>query len=187
MTENVTDLKARLRASALSHRSSALAKETAGAFGKMLLALCEQVDARRVGVYLSFGSEPATDIFVMQAKAAGLFLAAPRIGSESSMEFLNLEGPLESTALGFLQPMGEAVDHNELDLIIAPALSVDQQGIRLGRGGGFFDRYLADFSGSVAAVVYDTEFVSDLPDEPHDRAVDFAVTQSRILKLHSTR
>jgi 5-formyltetrahydrofolate cyclo-ligase len=99
------------------------------------------------------------------------------------MEFALLQGPTESTALGFLQPIGEIVEPGELDLIIAPALCLDEKGNRLGRGGGFFDRYLAEFSGSVAAVVYDHELLEAIPHEAHDKAVHYAVTQSRIQSL----
>jgi 5-formyltetrahydrofolate cyclo-ligase len=183
MTENVADLKARLRTNALSNRSATLASETAEQFGKLLMELCSLVGARTIGVYLSFGSEPATDLFILKAKTAGLVLAAPRTGPESSMEFGLLEGPTASSALGFLQPVGDVVEPQEIDLIIAPALSVDESGTRLGRGGGFFDRYLEDFQGPVAAVVYDNEFVSAVPVEPHDRPVSFVVTEARIQAL----
>jgi 5-formyltetrahydrofolate cyclo-ligase len=178
MTENVSEAKARLRTKVLTDRSLALAAETAELFGKQLLKLCGQLGARTVGVYLSFGSEPAVG-----AKAAGMSLAAPRTGPESTMEFALLQGPTESTALGFLQPIGEIVEPGELDLIIAPALCLDEKGNRLGRGGGFFDRYLAEFSGSVAAVVYDHELLEAIPHEAHDKAVHYAVTQSRIQSL----
>jgi len=99
------------------------------------------------------------------------------------MEFGLLEGPTSESALGFLQPVGDVVEPQEIDLIIAPALSVDQAGVRLGRGGGFFDRYLEDFNGPVAAVVFEHEFVSELPAEPHDASVGFVVTESEFLEL----
>jgi 5-formyltetrahydrofolate cyclo-ligase len=187
MNENVTDLKARLRTNSLSNRSLKLANESADQFGKLLIELCRQVGARTVGVYISFGSEPATDVFILKAKSAGLVLAAPRTGPESSMEFGLLEGPTSSNSLGFLQPVGDVVEPEEIDLIIAPALSVAKTGARLGRGGGFFDRYLEDFSGPVAGVVYDHEVVSALPVEPHDANVNYVVTESEILALPLTR
>jgi 5-formyltetrahydrofolate cyclo-ligase len=183
MTSNVADAKAQLRNKALSARSSELAERTTEQFGKKLLELCQQLGAKNVGVYLSFGSEPATDVFIMKAKAAGIHLSAPRTGPESSMEFALLEGPTEASALGFLQPVGEVVEPDQLDLIIAPALSVDKLGTRLGRGGGFFDRYLENYPGPVAAVVFEHELAESLPVETHDKPVSFAVTESRISEL----
>jgi 5-formyltetrahydrofolate cyclo-ligase len=103
------------------------------------------------------------------------------------MDFARLEGTTESSELGFMQPIGEVIEPDELDLIIAPALSVDAFGNRLGRGGGFFDRYLDNFEGPVAAVVYEHEFVPELPSESHDRPVQYAVNPTGILVLSPER
>jgi len=187
MTEIVSDAKAQLRTAVLTNRSIKLALDTASQIGSQLLNLCSQLDAKSVGVYLSFGSEPATDAFVVAAKGAGIALSAPRTGPDSSMEFARLEGPTESSELGFLQPIGEIVEPNDLDLIIAPALSIDNFGNRLGRGGGFFDRYVEQFDGPVAAVVYEHELVPILPTEAHDKPVHFGVTPSKIQALQPTR
>jgi len=187
MTENVSEAKSSLRTQVLTKRSAVLASDTANAIGSQLLKLCEQLGARNVGVYLSFGSEPVTDVFVIGAKSAGITLFAPRTGAESSMEFARLEGATESNKLGFLQPVGEKIEADELDLIIAPAISVDAFGNRLGRGGGFFDRYLDNFEGPVAAVVYEHELVPELPSQSHDRPVQYAVTPTGILSLSPKR
>jgi 5-formyltetrahydrofolate cyclo-ligase len=187
MTENVSEAKSRLRTQVLTMRTQALAASTASEIGSQLLVLCSQLGARSVGIYLSFGSEPVTDVFVIGAKAAGITLFAPRTGPESSMEFARLEGATESSELGFLQPIGEVIEPEQLDLIIAPALSVDAFGNRLGRGGGFFDRYLEKFEGPVAAVVYEHELVPELPHEVHDRPVQYAITPTGILALSPKR
>lgn len=187
MTEIVSEAKAKLRTQVLTNRSAGLASDTANQIGAQLIKLCRQLGSKSVGIYLSFGSEPVTDAFVVAAKAAGIRLAAPRTGPDSSMEFARLEGPRETSELGFLQPIGEIVEPDELDLIIAPALSLDTFGNRLGRGGGFFDRYLEQFDGPVAAVVFEHELVPSLPSESHDRPVQYAVTPSRIQALAPKR
>jgi 5-formyltetrahydrofolate cyclo-ligase len=187
MTENVSEAKSRLRTQVLTNRSQAIASSTAIEIGSRLLSLCEQLGATNVGIYLSFGSEPATDVFVIGAKAAGITLFAPRTGPKSTMDFARLEDATESNKLGFLQPIGEVIESDRLDLIIAPALSVDVFGNRLGRGGGFFDRYLEKFEGPVAAVVYEHELVPELPSQSHDRPVQYAVTSSGIQALSPKR
>jgi 5-formyltetrahydrofolate cyclo-ligase len=187
MTENVSEAKSRLRTQVLTNRSQGLASNTASEIGSQLLVLCSKLGARSVGIYLSFGSEPVTDVFVIGAKAAGITLFAPRTGPESTMEFAALEGATESSELGFLQPIGEVIEPEQLDLIIAPALSVDAFGNRLGRGGGFFDRYLEKFEGPVAAVVYEHELVPELPNEVQDRPVQYAITPTGILALSPKR
>lgn len=187
MTEFVSEAKSRIRTAVLAKRSQTLATGTASGISNQLMILCGQLGAKSVGIYLSFGSEPKTDLFIMAAKAAGISLYAPRTGASSTMEFARLEGPTESSDHGFLQPVGQVIEPDQLDLIIAPALSVDGFGNRLGRGGGFFDRYLENFEGMVAAVVYENELVSELPSESHDRPVHFAATPIGIRALNSKR
>jgi len=65
-----------------------------------------------------------------------------------------------------------------------PALAVDRSGHRLGRGGGFYDRWLPSTpGGSVLAVVFDEEVIEHVPREPHDRTVDAALTPSGVVPL----
>jgi 5-formyltetrahydrofolate cyclo-ligase len=64
--------------------------------------------------------------------------------------------------------------------VIAPALAVSSTGMRLGRGGGSYDRVLARVAPNILTIapVYDTELVASLPAEPHDRPVRAAITPS---------
>lgn len=64
----------------------------------------------------------------------------------------------------------------DASLVIAPALAVDQHGVRLGRGGGHYDVALTYVSGPVVALLYDAEFVETVPCEPHDQRVSAVVT-----------
>lgn len=65
-------------------------------------------------------------------------------------------------------------------LVIVPAVAVDRRGIRLGRGGGSYDRALARVGAAtlVVALLHDGELVDAVPAEPHDRPVDAVVTPS---------
>jgi 5-formyltetrahydrofolate cyclo-ligase len=73
------------------------------------------------------------------------------------------------------------------DLIVVPALAVSSStGVRLGRGGGSYDRVLDRVDPGIltVAAVYDTELVESVPAEPHDRPVRAVVTPSRgLLRL----
>ncbi len=66
-------------------------------------------------------------------------------------------------------------------LVLVPALAVDRRGVRMGRGGGSYDRVLARLAAPgrrplVVALLHDGEIVDEVPAEPHDRAVDAALT-----------
>lgn len=68
----------------------------------------------------------------------------------------------------------------ELDAIIVPALAIDNQGLRLGKGAGFYDRALEEIAGSsipLIGVIYSFEMVPDVPAEKHDLPVTTIVTE----------
>ena len=68
-------------------------------------------------------------------------------------------------------------------LFLVPALACDRFGVRLGRGGGYYDRMLEVSVRGAAAVVYDRQFYGDaLPSEAHDRKVDWVVTEKRLVE-----
>jgi 5-formyltetrahydrofolate cyclo-ligase len=71
-----------------------------------------------------------------------------------------------------------------LDAAIVPGVAFDRRGHRLGYGGGHFDRLLARLRPAAVAVgvAFDTQLVEEIPTEPWDRAVDFVVTESGLLR-----
>ena len=142
---------------------------------------------KRIGCYLSFGSEPATDSFLELAKAEGIEIACPRIDSNGQMVMAVLESGTTASELGFREPTGKVVEPTELDLIIVPALAIDFEGQRLGRGAGYFDRYLQRYTGPTVGLVYDAEFLPEVPSEAHDAPVSQVVTQSRTVKIPFAR
>ena len=92
-------------------------------------------------------------------------------------------GELERGRFGLSQPSGPRLGPTaiaEADAIVVPALAVDRFGIRLGRGGGYYDRALvhARPDAVLVTVVFDDERIDELPREPHDRPVTAVVTPS---------
>lgn len=77
----------------------------------------------------------------------------------------------------------------EADLVFVPALAVDADGTRLGRGGGWYDRALARRASHarVVAVCWPWECVDRLPREPHDAPVDAALTPARVMPTGTWR
>ena len=120
-------------------------------------------------------SEP--DVTEFNIWAAGrLNLLLPRV-SGHALEFA--AGELGEGAFGIVEPKGTGVPIAEIDLMIVPALAADMAGNRLGKGKGFYDRALTNFSGLCIAVVFDSELIENLPSEPHDQRVQIIVTPLR--------
>lgn len=92
-------------------------------------------------------------------------------------------GDVRPGRYGLFEPVGPSSGRAGIraaDAIVVPALAVDRSGVRLGRGGGYYDRTLVDARpGAVlVAVVFDDERVDELPCELHDRPVTAVVTPS---------
>jgi 5-formyltetrahydrofolate cyclo-ligase len=66
----------------------------------------------------------------------------------------------------------------EIELTLAPGLAFDRRGWRLGYGGGYFDRFLKDYSGISAGITFDALLFDSLPHSPLDVAVQWLVTES---------
>ncbi len=70
----------------------------------------------------------------------------------------------------------------EIDFAVIPCMACDIRGHRLGRGGGFYDRYLAGRSFTKAALCRDIVLRDQIPTEYHDVALDFVVTESKLIE-----
>jgi 5-formyltetrahydrofolate cyclo-ligase len=84
---------------------------------------------------------------------------------------------------GLRQPSGtDEVDIGDIDLVIVPALAFDEQCNRLGRGGGFYDRFLCieQLRAVTMGVCFTEQIVPKLPIDPNDRPVDLVVTDQQI-------
>jgi 5-formyltetrahydrofolate cyclo-ligase len=92
-------------------------------------------------------------------------------------------GRLTPGRFGLLEPLGPRLGPTAIgtaDVVVVPALAVASDGVRLGRGGGYYDRALQHVRGGavLVALVFDDELVGELPSEPHDRRVTAVVTPS---------
>jgi 5-formyltetrahydrofolate cyclo-ligase len=136
--------------------------------------------AGTVAAYYSVGTEPPSRSLVYALWKRGTYVILPLVRKEESdpedLGWASYEGP-DSMILashGLLEPAepgGKAI--TSADLVIVPALAVDRNGNRLGRGRGFYDRALARVGPliPVIALLYDDELLDAVPAGPLDRAV----------------
>lgn len=132
---------------------------------------------RTLAGYVPMGSEPGGPELVelLAAHCSRLLLPVVfgaqlrwRTYGDALTESPEITGPAESSLAP--ETIGDA------DIIVVPALAVDANGTRLGRGGGYYDRALALGSGYSIALLYDEEFGPAVPREEHDRAVAAVIT-----------
>jgi len=136
-----------------------------------------------VCAHLPVGLEPWSPAGVEALREAGHEVLLPVVADRRGpLDWARYEGPDELVAGPFdlREPGGtrlgpEAV--RRAGLVLLPALAADRSGVRLGQGGGFYDRTLPLVDGSVQLVVVldEGELVDALPAEPHDRRVTAAL------------
>ena len=157
-----------------------------------LLASAQQVlpDVYRVALYVSMGPEPQTGALIDWLLATQREVLLPILYADNDLGWGIAPGAADLVPgrLGLSEPpidLGpDAI--GTADLIICPAVAVAHDGVRLGRGGGSYDRALARARPGtpIWAAVYDTEIVDTLPCDAHDRPVDAALTPHQLIPLH---
>ncbi len=105
----------------------------------------------------------------------------PRVKGDT-MDFYEINDPdkdFEKGTYGIPEPKSgmRKIYPSDIDLMIVPAVAYNEEGMRLGQGGGYYDRFLnaCDKAGKVpftVGVCYDFQMYSALPVEKHDRPVD---------------
>jgi len=144
-------------------------------------------DTETIGVYLSLGKEWDTRNIVEQALLEGKNVAVPMtIPDSKELIFYQITDPSQTIQgnFGLEEPditMTEPVDKDAIDLLLVPGLVFTQNGYRVGFGGGYYDRYLADFIHTTASLVHTNQFVETFPIEPFDIPVNYLITEQGIL------
>ncbi|MGW7070962.1 5-formyltetrahydrofolate cyclo-ligase [Streptomyces sp. NPDC054855] len=171
------------------------AQKAAAVLAERALELPELSGARTVAAYVSVGSEPGTRALLDALHARGTRVLLPVLLGDNDLDWAAYEGadslaPVQHPGkMRLLEPAGRRLGPDAVvaaDVVLLPGLAVDARGMRLGRGGGSYDRVLARLgrAGADPALVvllYDTEVVAHVPQEPHDKPVHAVVTPSGVL------
>lgn len=146
--------------------------------------------AATVAAYISVGSEPGTGLLLDALVAAGKRVVLPVLLPDNDLDWAAYAGPdsIMKAVRGLYEPAGARLGVDSVrtaDVVLVPGLAVSPTGDRLGRGGGSYDRALARVPAGtpVAVVLYDDEVGLDVPTDPHDVRVGFALTSTGVRAL----
>jgi 5-formyltetrahydrofolate cyclo-ligase len=151
-----------------------------------LVAAC-----RRVAAYVPLPNEPGGASLLPALSAVVPELLLPVVLPDRDLDWARFDGSLApgGAVLGVAEPNGPRLGPDAIagvDLVLVPAVAVSPTGVRLGRGGGSYDRALARVSPGtrVVALLYEDELRAELPSDAHDRPVTAVLTPSG---LHPVR
>lgn len=175
---------------ARGRRSLLEVSEAARAIAENLLATPEVRRAATVAAYISIGTEPGTGPLLEELRALGRRVIVPVVLPDLDLDWAVYDGPdrLVRARRGLLEPAGERLGREALataDVVLTPGLAVDRTGVRLGQGGGCYDRALGrvPVGTFTCTLLYDGEVVDELPAAAHDRPVTAAVTPAGVTRL----
>ena len=139
--------------------------------------------AQHILCYWSLPDELPTHETVNSWLADGKNIYLPRVKGDD-LEIVPYHGAQsldDNNKFHIGEPVGDSVDPSCLELIIVPAVALDPQRNRLGRGKGFYDRLLSASICPTIGVVCDFQLVDEVPVEPHDRPLDCIVTSDTVI------
>lgn len=127
------------------------------------------------------GREPETERLVRELTQRDKRVGLPRMLPGHQMEVRQFDPriPMQKAAFGIWEPSEEAVllSKADIDLALVPAVCYDRRGYRLGFGGGYYDRWLKDFSGRTVGLCRRSLLQEQVPIEEHDARVDVVLTE----------
>src|SRR5581483_2320986 len=154
-----------------------------------LLASPEFKAARVIQCYLAIATEVQTTRVIQQALHLKKRVAVPITDPKKRMLSLSELADLDPETLhpgpfGILQPRPpffHPVQPSEVELWILPGIAFDEEGNRLGFGGGYYDRFLPGRRGEAIGLAFDFQVVNRLPVDENDHSVDQIITEKRTI------
>lgn len=185
----LTAEKRALRA-ALARRAEALGGEYIAEAGARMTALVLNspvyLKSRALFVYVSTAREPDTAGILAEARRSGRAAYVPKCLPGGRMKAVRIESraDLSPGFAGIPEPadgLPEAAP-GELDLIIVPCAGAARDGRRLGRGGGYYDRFLAQTRAVRFCLCFEALLSGDIPAAAHDIRMDYIATENEIIR-----
>jgi len=174
-------VRARLSKEERAERSRAIAER--------VVAIPEVMAARTVAVYSPLNTEVDPALVAFRFIARGDRIAWPRVTQDSRiLTFATCDAKeLVRGPLGALEPPLKAatVPLDEIEAVLMPGVAFSEDGLRLGRGGGYYDATLKRVPTRALRIGlgFDVQIVPSLPREPHDVPLDAVVTEARTLRF----
>ncbi|RLL44904.1 5-formyltetrahydrofolate cyclo-ligase [Oceanobacillus piezotolerans] len=146
-------------------------------------------NAKRIGVTVSNGFEWNTKPIIEEGWKQGKAMCVPKCyPTLKELKFFELEkfDQLEIVYYNLQEPKPSEtieVKKNEMDLIIVPGIVFDRRGYRIGFGGGYYDRFLANYKKHTVSILHSLQLMDEIPVDEHDIAINTLITEKGFVDL----
>ena len=186
---NIDEKKAGIRKE-IKRRRSLLSPEVLSQIDKMLPEFVFAIDdkelqselknAKRIALYRAFGGEVPTDGLAGCFLSRGIKCCFPKVENDRLFFYdcSDLDKDFEKGSFGIREPKDTngKVDPKDIDVVVLPAVAYNEEGTRLGMGGGFYDRFIESCGTDrpyLLGICYEFQICSAVPSASHDIAADF--------------
>jgi 5-formyltetrahydrofolate cyclo-ligase len=161
------------------------------AIAERLMRMPEYQQSSAVLGYMNFGTEFASEVWIREVLAACKKLALPRVNHHTNQLDLfwveDLENQLATGLWKIREPIVERCERvitpNEVEFALLPGVAFSKSGARLGYGGGYYDKLLAQMSHrpTLVAAAFELQIMERIPQEATDVKVEWIITEQRAI------
>ena len=140
-------------------------------------------NANSIGCYYSIGSEVQTKPIILDLLNQKKHVSLPKTVNDIVI-FRTIKdfNKLEKGNYGIIEPKDDWNEEKSFDVILVPAIGLTKEGIRLGYGHGYYDKFLSKASAMKISLTYSTQIVGSIPSDSHDVNMDWIITEEGIIK-----
>ena len=147
---------------------------------EVLLHHPRSATSHTVLAYSALPDEVPTQALIDQLAEQGKMVLLPRVISNTDMELRRYTGlqDLQEGAFGIMEPCGELfTDYGQIDVAVIPGMAFDAEGRRLGRGRGYYDRFLSrvPFIYKIG-LCFGFQLVEEVPTDENDIRMDLIIS-----------
>ncbi len=141
-------------------------------------------DANKIGAYYPIGSEVLTQDILQEILSSGRDLFLPKV-IEDEIEFRKITdfSCLEKGNFDIMEPKDDCPTDNNLDLLLVPTVGISQDGVRLGYGHGFYDKFLSKNKVETISLIYEKQVIKKIPHSEYDIIMNWILTEDRFSEI----
>lgn len=147
-----------------------------------LKKLLTHTQYQNIGIYVSINHEVDTNHIIEYLWSLGKAVYVPLCEKQGIMNFFKISAweDLGKGRFGILEPKNSRIKNNDLDVVIIPLVGYDENGFRLGMGGGYYDRFFAESSALAIGLAYSFQQIVFFT-QKHDLKFDYLVNEKEII------
>lgn len=138
--------------------------------------------AKTIFIYNSMEDEVKTSDFIRKWEKEKDFYTPVVKGDEIIFRQCNINTQLKESSFGIQEPIGENFsDYSKVDLIIVPGLAFDRKKNRMGRGKGYYDRFLPKLTAPKMGICFEFQLFDTIPSDKNDIKMDYIVSENEFI------